>query len=110
MDFSFSNTKILTFFDGSDENPPVDEIIYLHVHPLIRPNFLVELDELVLQAGQRLQSMKITGFAVQEMTRIAGEIGRELPGINEDNALKVLKEMRNLRRLCLQLLDSRNIN
>lgn len=106
MDFSFQNTKISKFFNGSDEDPPIDELVYLHTHPLIRPNFLVELDDITIKAGQRLKAKKITGYPIQEMIRIASEIGKTLPMLDKDNALIALVEMRNLYNLCLSLLNS----
>lgn len=106
MNFSFENTKIDEYFKGDDKDPPIDELIYLHTHPLVRPNFLVQLDELVIQAGIRLKAKNMTGYPVQEMIRIAVEIGKALPSVNQDNALKILVEMRNLYKLCTTLLNS----
>lgn len=106
MNFSFDNTKVAVFFSGEDSDPPIDELIYLHTHPLIRPNFLVELDELVIMAGHKLKAKNMSGYPVQELIRIATEIGKALPTINSDNALSILLEMRNLKNLCVGLLNS----
>ena len=105
-DFSFQNTKIMAFFNGDNSNPPTDELIYLHTHPLIRPNFLVQIDMLTMQAGDKIKNMNLVGFPTQEMARIAIEIGSTMPIIDKTNALSILMEMRKLYSLCTGLLNS----
>lgn len=107
MDLSFSNTNIKDFFNGSDAYIPTRELIYVHTHPLIRPNFVNELETLLLKAGDILIAKNMKGHPVEELAKVAIEIGSSLPGINEDNAGKILFSMRKAYKLCNQIIGMR---
>ena len=106
MDFSLKNTKIKSFFGGDDSFPPVSELLYLHTHPLIRPNFLTEIENLVKEAEEYLIANKITGSITKELEEIAINIGTKLPELTEENSLELLKEIRKLYILCKNLLTN----
>ena len=102
--FTLSNKKIAAFFSGDDDSIPVGELLYLHGHPLIKPNFIDEIAELVTKTNDHLITKKIGGHPVEEFTRIALSIGNQLPELTEEGARSILKEFRLLYNLCNSLL------
>lgn len=104
-DFTFKNKLILSFFNYEEVPAPVREIIYLHEHPLVKPNFIVELIELVEKTNNHLISKKISGHPIDEFTSIAIRIGQQLPKLTEENAPLVLEEFRKLYKICNQILS-----
>lgn len=99
MDFTFNNTNINAFFE-TGLNPPVSELIYLHTHPLVRPNFILQLEDQVL----RLSEKRIPGKASNELSRIAISLGTLLMNIYDEQASKeILNEFRKSFILCNSL-------
>jgi hypothetical protein len=104
MDFTFNNTNIKSFFEGNTADAPVAELIYLHAHPLIKPNFIIQLEQMILDAGQVLKARRMQGRPVEELISIALDIGQSLPDITSDNATKILVRMRDAYVLCNNLI------
>lgn len=104
MDFTFTNQKINAYFLGDDTNPPISELVYLHTHPLVRPNFINEIEDLVLKTGQHIQSKNIKGYPVESMAAIAISIGTKMPTFNEESAPLILEELRKLYVICNQII------
>lgn len=94
------NEKIRKYLEGSDEDIPISELIYLHTHPLVRPSFLTEIETLVNQAAEVIEAKKIQGRPVEEFIRLAVTIGQTLPEINQTNAPVILNAIRELYKLC----------
>lgn len=101
MDLSFSNKSIRDYFDGNSEDAPVREALYVHEHPLISPNFLVQLDAYVQTLGQYLVRNNVkTGYHLTRIEEIAIEMGSLLPDFNEANATKFLVLAKEMYQFC----------
>lgn len=107
MNYSLTNPKIQTYLNGDNSNPPISELIYLHSHPLVRPNFINEIEELVLQAGIHIQNKGIKGYPVDSLKNIAINIGTKMPTFNEESAPLILEELRKLYMVCNQIIGMR---
>lgn len=109
MDFSFKNTLIKDYFEGSNSDTklytPSSELIYLHEHPLIRHSFLVELESMILKTSQVIEDRNIKGIVLEQFIEYTKELGRQLPTINADNAPQILNSLRKIYRLCKSLLE-----
>lgn len=105
MDLSFNNQLILSYFKGSDEYIPVSELVYLHEHPLIRDSFLAQIERMINEAAELLQRKNMQGIIVQKFIEATIKLGAELPTVNEQTAPKILQELRNVYKLCDDLLN-----
>ncbi len=106
IDFTIeSNGGIKKFLEGDDTCIPVHELIYLHTRPLIRPNFLTEINDLVENVGKKIISRNVTGKPVADLISIAINIGKsiETPSLTEPQATTILLELRKLYSLCNHL-------
>jgi hypothetical protein len=103
MDYTFKNTLIKKFFEGDDSYIPTSELIYLHTHPLVRPNFLTELSEMLTQAGKLIQKHKLTHYS-DRLMHIALRMGQELPTITEEQAKIILSATRDAYQLSNELI------
>lgn len=106
-DFSFTNTQIKEFFEGSNSYIPVSELLYVHSHPLIKPNFLAEIESLINITGEIMVQKKMSGAPVKKFTSLAQDLGRELPELTEDNAVSVLGTLRDIYKLCTTITGKR---
>lgn len=101
MELTLQTESIKDYFEGKAEaQAPARELIYLHSHPLVRPSFLTEIHNLIREAGELIVSRNVTGKVIEDLSRIAVLIGTQLPEVNQGNALIILEELRNLYRLC----------
>lgn len=100
---SLSSPKIKAFFEGSDKYVPTSELLYVHSHPLLRPNFLDEIEALINQTATTMQEKAMTGKPVERLTIMATKLGRLLPDLNRSNAPQALDVLRDIYRLCLQI-------
>ena len=105
MDFTFNNELIKNYFEGSDEYVPTGELMWLHTHPLVTPNFLTQIEELILKAGEIMQKHNMKGYPIPELEAIAIEIGQNLPDITIDNAPIILGAMRKAYKLSKDLTE-----
>jgi hypothetical protein len=99
-DFSFNNPEIKKYFEGDDSCAPVRELIYLHTHPLVQPNFLIEINNLVLVSTDKLVARNATkaSKAVQGLEDLCIKLGQSLPEdeVTAENALIYLRDLYNL--------------
>lgn len=96
---SLSSDSIRPFFSGDNSRPPTRELVFLHTHPLLRPNFLTEIEDELLKAANALSNrsgQKSTEAQRQVLYSAIQEIANALPNLSQDNALEVLKAMRNV--------------
>lgn len=101
------NEGIQNFFDGDDTYTPTSEFMYLHERPLLRPNFMTQIDDLVRQASIKIGKHKLTGKPIDQLIEYAVEMGQQLDGdMTEDKAKAILIAMRKLRNLCLEINSS----
>jgi hypothetical protein len=108
-DFSFKNTQIKAYFEGSDKYVPSSELIYIHSHPLVKPNFLDELEALILKTTDLIQKKNIRGSIIDKIGNLTMQFGAELPTISQENAPKILSHLRDIYKLCTGLLKNHNI-
>lgn len=105
FDFTLSNNNILDFFTGKSDTAPVNEFKYLHSHPMIRPNFLTEIEDLLKQACEKLQGANLNQDA---FIPLLSEHGRIL-GTNiedfEGKAETILNSMKVLYQFSKQVID-----
>lgn len=101
--FTFTNPIIKDYFESeSNDNPPVSQLLFLHGHPLIRPNFLQEIENLACQAGGQIQKYKLEHKAKQ-LEQIAIKIGQQLPELTYSNGPIVLEGLKELYKLCKEI-------
>lgn len=105
LDFTFKNEMIQNYFNGDDSYAPSSELIYLHEHPLIAKSFLVEMEILINKTAEHLIKHNVIGTIVNRFTEATIRLGAELPSISQQNAPKILKELREIYTLCKALLD-----
>lgn len=108
-DFSFTNTQIKKYFEGSDAYIPVSELLYIHTHPLVKPNFLDEIEALINKTSAWMVSKNVRGTAVEKITSLAIKLGAELPNLTRENAPIVLTHLRDIYTICTALLKGGNI-
>lgn len=106
-DFSLSNIQISHYFSGSDAYTPTSELLYVHSHPLVRPNFLAEIEVLINQASEVMVQRKMTGAPVEKFTKLAQSLGSQLPELNDKNAAAVLGTLREIYWLCKTVIGKR---
>lgn len=101
--FTFENKLILDYFEGNGE-PPVDILLYLHEHPLVRPNFVMQLETQILEATDKLNMLGPNSSPVKELIDIAIKMGQLLPLIRDrENAIKTLEQFKRSFLLCKKL-------
>jgi hypothetical protein len=105
MNFTFENTLIKNYFEGSDEYIPVSELIYLHEHPLIKDSFLIEIERLINVTTELMIAKKMQGVIVQKFVDVTMKLGAELPSITQQNAPIILEHLRTIYKLCNSLLN-----
>lgn len=103
IDYTFNNTLIKGYFEGDDSYIPTGEIIYLHDHPLVTPNFMTELSQMIRDAGELMVKHKLGHYA-EKLEKIAIRMGTQLPEVNEANATTILGTMREAYKLSNDLL------
>jgi hypothetical protein len=100
----FGNELIKNYFEGDDSYVPTSELMYLHTRPLVQPNFLAQLEEMVLETGKLLLvKHNIKGYPLPQLETLAIKIGQRLPTITQDNAPEILGAMREVYRICKEM-------
>lgn len=106
-DFSTSNPDIKDWLDQKTENPPVREFLYLHEHPLIRPNFISEIEVLIYETGQHMVGKNINGAPANKLVALSETFANRLNDFvgdrTEDGAKEVLESLRGLYRICKRI-------
>lgn len=100
MDFSFNNSQIFDFFKGSDTYVPTSEFLYLHSHPLIKPNFLDQIEAMINKATIKVKSRNINGVLVNQLVQMTKDLGVELSSVTEENAAQILVILRKVYSTC----------
>ena len=107
IDFSFNNPRIREYFEGSDEYIPSEELVYVHTHPLIRPNFLAQLESIVNLTAEHIIEKSMRGKPVNRFIQLTENLGKLLPGISKDNSAEVLKVLRDIYSHCGKVTGKR---
>ena len=103
-DFSLNNPDIKKYFEGDDSYAPVRELMYLHTHPLIRPNFLLEIGNLIDQVGTKLVARKVppSSKIIRDLESLCISLGQTLPD-TEEAAGRMLPYLRDTYTICVSL-------
>lgn len=109
VDLSLKNESIKDYFLGSDFYVPVSELIYVHEHPMIRPNFLADLEVIILRTSKLMEDKNIKGKVVDKFLNLTIKLGQELPVISKENAPRILSTLRAVYMLCTKLLERHNV-
>lgn len=108
-DLSFTNPSIRDYFNSKSDSPPVSELLYLHAHPLVQPNFLGEIESLINTTAEVMESKSMMGKPVERLTVLTTKLGRRLPVITKENAPEILDIIRDIYRLCCKLTGIREL-
>jgi hypothetical protein len=98
QNFSLSNPSIQKYLNGDDSYAPVRELIYLHTHPLVSPNFVAQINEIIFSYADRLTSSNTEEVAT--LQKLCVELGSYLPDITDTNAKAILIALRKLYLIC----------
>lgn len=109
MDLSFSNTLISNYFSGDEEYKPVNELLFLHTHPLIKDNFITQIESKINSTTDLIDRRKIRGKSVDKLIDQTIRLGKIMPDLNEQNAPEVLDAFREINKICDQLLKQYNV-
>lgn len=102
-DLSLNNALIRGYFTGKESTPPVSELLYVHSHPGIRPNFLSQLELIINKTALHMANRNITGSPVQKFTHLTIRLGQILPGLNQENAAEALETLKQIYKLCVEV-------
>jgi hypothetical protein len=95
------NEGIRKFLEGDDACIPISEYRYLHDRPLLRPNFLTEINDLVDRVGGKVQHKASKQKLATVLTEEAIKLGRYLDGeLSDDKIKEILLIVRNLYTYC----------
>jgi hypothetical protein len=103
-DFSLKNESIKAFFEGSDKYVPVSELLYLHTHPLIQPNFLTEIEAVINDTSDYMVMKNMRGAIVDRFVGLSVQLGKNLPVESEEQSREVLGILRQIYKLCKSIL------
>lgn len=102
-DFSFNNPLIRQYFDGSDSYLPTGELLYIHQHPLVKPNFLDQLESFINLTAKDMADRNMKGTIVDKFVEQTTVIGSNLPALTKQNAAMVLAALREIYKLCVSI-------
>lgn len=102
-----NNEGIRSFFEGTSEAYiPISEMIYLHTHPLVTPNFITE----VMKEVDSLSGYIPTETQFTELSNFAISIGTKLPVVDTSNAESILKDLRGVYLLAKSIKASKGVS
>lgn len=106
-DFSLSNPALKEWFDNDKGDVPVRQFIYVHEHPLVRPNFVTDIEVLIYETGVHMTNKNIVGAPAKKLSSLAEAFTTSLAAFVTDRtdktATKVLLDLRNLYQLCVKV-------
>lgn len=106
-DFSLSNPNIRAWFNQETDVVPVREFVYTHEHPLIRPNFVSQIEVLIYETGQHMLARDVKGAPVNRLVSLTETFIKNLDSFTQDRteelAQDVLGSLRSIYLLCLKI-------
>lgn len=97
MDLSFKNQAIKNFFEERDDTYiPTAELMYIHTHPLVNPNFVLEIDLSLLSILEEMASGKVPEKAISRLTDLVIKLGKLMPEVTENNCEDILFTLREI--------------
>jgi len=106
IDLSFNNISIANYFNGDNSYVPISELMYIHTHPLIRPNFLTNIETLINQVATKIAAKPINGVPATDLANYAVKLATELQDLTEENAPVVLGLLRVIYTYCNNVLKT----
>jgi hypothetical protein len=106
IDLSFNNISIANYFSGDNSYIPVSELLYIHTHPLVRPNFLTDIEMLINQVAVKIAAKPVNGVPATDLANYAVSLAVELQNLTETNAPVVLGLLRVIYTYCNNLLTT----
>jgi hypothetical protein len=105
MNFTIEeNEAIRNFLNGDDSYVPTSEILYLHSRPLLRPNFITQIQDLVDEVAVHVKNTGLKGQPITDLGICAIELGVELgKGLQEENLTKIAFTFRKIYKICKDL-------
>jgi hypothetical protein len=103
VDLSFGNYRIRQYFEGSDAYIPAAELLYVHTHPLIKPNFLNEMESFINLTAKEMADRNMKGVIVDKFVNHTKALGVQLPAITNQNAAVILAALREIYKLCISI-------
>ena len=98
-----TSPKIKAYFNGDDKYVPTSELLYIHTHPLVQPNFLADIEGFINLTAEHMVQKTMTGKPVERFTILATKLGRLLSKLDKDSAAEVLDVLRDIYRLCAKV-------
>lgn len=102
LDFSFNNPMIRDYFNGSEKYVPTSELLYVHSHPLIQPNFVAQVEYLINETAEKMSTKK--GSPVNKFIQLAQSLGKLLPILSDSNAAEALVILREIYQFCNKVI------
>lgn len=107
---SLSSPAIAAFFKTGNK-PPVRELLFVHQHPLLKPNFVTDLERLVLQAAETISVADVTDPVTRQrsdtLISCIATIANALPSLDQDRAVEALRAMRAAHDVCQSILTGK---
>jgi macrodomain Ter protein organizer (MatP/YcbG family) len=107
-DFSLSNDAVDAWLSSEDAPAPVREFIYVHEHPLIRPNFVSQIEVKIYDTGQHMIAKNISGAPAKRLVSLSETFVNQLSDFasdrTEDSATALLGSLRAIYILCQKIL------
>lgn len=103
FDFSLANPKIKAFFEAKEElqvPTPVAELLYVHTHPLIRQNFISDIELIILETANYVEKKKLSGKPIEKLSRLTQKLGELVVALDKSNAEEMLNTLRSVKNLC----------
>lgn len=93
------NENLNNFFNKDSDFVPVAEFMYIHSHPLIRPNFLTEITDKSTEAMEIILDRGIKGKTIEDLERVGVILGENILDVTEEKAKTIMLVLRDLYKL-----------
>jgi hypothetical protein len=111
IDMSFNNPRVSAFFSeepGKNVAPcPVDELMYLHEHPLVQPNFLSQIEVMINESSEAVSQTRAWDAVAPKLGAHLVAIGNLMPKIDKTSAEEVLLRLREVYRIVSRITGKR---
>lgn len=108
IDVSFSNPGILAYFEDQTQSvaAPVSELLFVHSHPLVSPNFVAQVEEMVNVSVESLLTSPAKMSVIHNLEPHIGGLGECLPFLTDENAEKALDHLRAIYQTLKPFIDT----
>ena len=101
-DLTMNNPDIKRYFSGENSYIPTSELLYIHTHPLIKDNFVHEINMEINRAGKKLVDNKVPANSkiVIDIYDLTLRLGESMGTLEPENPKEVLRILREIYQLC----------